>query len=220
MAFAERIDAFDYSQACLDWAGEKASENGLDNINYWQADINEIKLKRNHYDFVISVAALHHVANLEHVLQEINGSLKPGGLFFYDEYVGPNRMQWTDEVLNEVNQVLATMPSRYRKQVSGGLKKKEERVPIKKMIEIDPTEAVRSEDILPLTGRYFEVLEKREYGGAILMPLFMNIVGNFNASREEDRRILDHCLNREKELLRDGVILANGVIVVCRKKVS
>jgi 2-polyprenyl-3-methyl-5-hydroxy-6-metoxy-1,4-benzoquinol methylase len=218
MDFAESIDAFDYSQACLDWAREKASEKGLDNINYWQADINEIKLQRNHYDFVISVAALHHVDNLEHVLQEINGSLKPGGLFFYDEYIGPNRMQWTDEVLAEVNRVLATMPSRYRRQVSGGMKKKETRVPIEKMIEIDPTEAVRSEDILPLTGKYFEVLEKREYGGAILMPLFMNIIGNFDASREEDRRILDYCLKLEKELLEDGVLPANGVAVVCRKK--
>jgi len=220
MDFAERIDAFYYSQSCLDWAREKASEKGLDNINYWQADINEIKLKRNHYDFVISVAALHHVADLEHVLSEINGSLKPGGLFFYDEYVGPNRMQWTDEVLNEVNRILATIPRRFRKQVLGGRKEKEERVSIEKMIEIDPTEAVRSEDILPLTGQYFEVLEKREYGGAIMMPLFMNIIGNFDASREEDRRILDYCLNREKELLRDGVIPANGVVVVCRKKVK
>ncbi len=218
MGFASQIDAFDYSQACLDWASELASGDGLNNINYWQANINEINLKPDNYDCVIAIAALHHVSNLEHVLEEINRSLKPGGLFFYDEYVGPNRIQWSDDVLKIVNHVLKIIPSRYRKSVSGALKKREERVSVEKMIEIDPTEAVRSEDILPLTGRYFEVLEKREYGGAILMPLFMNIIGNFDANRDEDRRILDFCLYLEKMLLEKRVLTANGAVVVCRKK--
>ena len=94
----------------------------------------------------------------------------------------------------------------------------EERVPVEKMIEIDPTEGVRSEEIIPLSEKYFTILARKEYGGAILMPLFMNIVGNFDAEREADRQILDYCLSREKELLRDGDLPANGVVVICRKK--
>ncbi len=220
MGFAAEVDAFDYSRACLDWAADLARKGGLNNINYWQADINKISLIPEHYDFAISVAALHHVSNLDYVLQEINRSLKPGGVFFFDEYVGPNRMQWPDEVLRIVNSVLKIMPPRYRKDLSGRIKEREERVPVNKMIKIDPTEAVRSADILDVAGRYFEVLEKREYGGAILMPLFMNIIGNFDAAREEDRRILDFCLYLEKSLLENGVIKANGVVAACRKKES
>jgi len=155
MGFAAEIDAFDYSRACLEWARDLAAQEGIKNIHYRQADINTIDLPPERYDFVVSVAALHHVQNLEHALGQISRSIKPGGLFFYDEYVGPNRMQWSDEVLKIVNSTLKIIPSRYRRSVTGGLKEKQERVTVEQMIEIDPTEAVRSEDILPLTGRYF-----------------------------------------------------------------
>jgi len=218
MGFADRIDAFDLSPACLEWARELASGRRLDNISYFPADINTVRLEPDLYDCAISVAALHHVSNLEHVFAEVAGALKPGGLFFFDEYIGPNRMQWTDRVLEETNRLLAGFPRRYRRMVSGGVKTAEERVPVEKMIETDPSEAVRSKEIIGLAGEYFDIAEKREYGGAILMPLFMNIIGNFDAGRAEDREILDRCLERERSLLAAGEIPANGAVVVCRKK--
>lgn len=218
MGFAEQVDSFDNSSACLDWARDKAREEGMESINYWRADVNKIRLKRKKYNFVISVAALHHVYNLERLFGQINRSLKPEGLFFYDEYIGPNRMQWADDVLAEVNRSLEAMPARYRRKVAGGMKERMIRYPIEELIAIDPTEAVRSEEIVPLTEKYFDIVEKREYGGALLMPLFMNIIGNFDASRDEDRRIMDNCLEREEELLKNGDIPANGAVVVCRKR--
>lgn len=218
MGFVEQIDAFDLSPACLEWTRKLAGRKGWRNITYRQADINTVRLEPGAYDCVISVAALHHVTRLENIFGEVRRALKPGGLFFYNEYVGPNRMQWSDRVLEEVNAILARIPRRYRLQVSGGVKTEEQRVPPEAMTKVDPSEAVRSEEILPLTEEYFDVVEKREYGGAILMPLFMNIIENFDAGREEDRKILDHCLERERTLLTAGEILANGAVVVCRGK--
>lgn len=128
-------------------------------------------------------------------------------------------MQWADDVIGIVNSVLATMPARYKKKIYDGLiKEMEERVSVESMIEMDPTEGVRSEEIIPLSERYFTILERKEYGGAILMPLFMNIVSNFDASREEDRIIMDFCLLLEKTLLESGIIPANGMLMVCGKK--
>ena len=44
---------------------------------------------------------------------------------------------------------------------------------------LDPSEAVRSADILPLLHRYFEIVEYKPLGGAILQFLLANIAGNF-----------------------------------------
>lgn len=221
MGFAERVDAFDSSPACVDWARELAVQEGRTGIEYSVADANCIELPAETYDFVFSAAALHHVENLEHLFAQISASLKPGGWLVFDEYVGPNRMQWTDQVLEIVNGILEFLPDRFRVNVrAGSPKKREERVPIAKRIKIDPSEAVRSQEILPLAGRYFDLVEIREYGGAILMPLFMDIIGNFDAARQEDRLILDFCLLLEKTLLREKVVPANGVLGVARRRDS
>ncbi len=219
MGFASRVDAFDTSESCLEWASELAAKEGLSGIEYRLADANTVELPKEAYDFAVSVAALHHVENLEHLLAQVSASLKPGGWLVFDEYVGPNRMQWSDRVLEIVNEVLGILPERYRISVRDGLPKvREERFPVEKMIEIDPSEGVRSEEIIPLVERYFQLAARRQYGGAILMPLFMNIVGNFDAAREEDRMILDFCLLLEKTLLREKVVPANGVLGVARRR--
>jgi SAM-dependent methyltransferase len=219
--FANRVDAFDGSVAAIEWARDLAVEEGLQGINYWHDDVNTIQLEKNSYDVVMSMAALHHVLNLEHVMQEVSGALKPGGLLIYDEYVGPNRIQWDDKTLQIVNSILEILPDRYKvKTQYGNLKTEENRVPIERMIQIDPTEAIRSEDIIRLSEKYFDVVDRKFYGGAILFPLFMNIVGNFDADRESDRLTMDFCLNVEKILLREKVILPNFAVMVCRTKLT
>lgn len=216
--YAEHIDAFDASGASIEWASSLAKEQGLNIINYWVADGNSVRLREREYDLVISMAALHHIENLEHIFQEIRNVMKPGGLLFYDEYIGKNRMQWPEEVLKIVNGILMLLPRHYRVQISNG-KAKDEEIMVSEdlMIKRDPTEAVRSEDILPLTERYFEIVTRKDYGGAILMPLFMNIVSNFDSSRKEDCKIMDFCIYLEKLLLSSGAIKPNGTVVVCRK---
>ena len=47
------------------------------------------------------------------------------------------------------------------------------------MIVADPSEAVRSSEIVPLLEDYFSILEIKGYGGAILHELLYDIAGNF-----------------------------------------
>ena len=217
--YASAIDAFDASAGVLRWARDLAREKGLSNINYRQADLNTERLPAGEYDVVVSVAALHHLLDLEHGLDEIRRCLKPGGYLVFDEYVGPNRMQWSDRALEIVNEILSFLPARLRVQARHGIiKEREERVAVEKMKEIDPTEAARSEDILPLVKERFERVEVKPYGGALLMPLFMNIIGNFDSRRPEDRLVLDFCLELEKILLREKILDPIFVLGVAQKQ--
>jgi hypothetical protein len=43
------------------------------------------------------------------------------------------------------------------------------------MLAHDPSEAVRSDEILPLLEQHFDILEKRFYGGTLLHVLFASI---------------------------------------------
>lgn len=219
MGFSATVDAFDYSEAALEWARDLARKKGFSNISYRRADINSVELEPGGYDVVVSVAALHHVLELEHALDQIHRALKPGGLLFFDEYIGPNRMQWPDRVLEVANEILACIPKHKRVRFGdGSIKKREDRVPVERMLETDPTEAVRSEEIIAMVRDRFETVEIKPYGGTLLMPLFMNIVGNFNPEADGDRLILDFCLAAEKILLREKVLEPVFAVGAARKK--
>lgn len=53
---------------------------------------------------------LHHITNLEHLLEQVRIALCPGGLFVVLEYVGPSRFQWSDKVDYLMNRMLAALP--------------------------------------------------------------------------------------------------------------
>ncbi len=50
------------------------------------------------------------------------------------------------------------------------------------MKQVDPSEAIRSADILPLVHQYFNVIRCIGYGGTILHLFFDRIAGNFQES--------------------------------------
>jgi ubiquinone/menaquinone biosynthesis C-methylase UbiE len=52
------------------------------------AYLNDYDWKPSGYDLVIANGALHHIKNLEGVLDGMRRTLKPGGLLYVCEYIG------------------------------------------------------------------------------------------------------------------------------------
>jgi 2-polyprenyl-3-methyl-5-hydroxy-6-metoxy-1,4-benzoquinol methylase len=50
-------------------------------VEYVYADLNGVTLPKNEYDAVVVWDSLHHVANLEGLLEQVRTALKPGGAF-------------------------------------------------------------------------------------------------------------------------------------------
>lgn len=156
-------------------------------INYQVADVNKIVLSKNKYDIAFGSMAMHHFSNLEHIFNELRKSLKPNGLFILNEFVGPSQFQWTEKQINITNELLEILPEKYKVDLTtGDLKERIYRPAIEFMNDYDPSEAIRSSDIVPLVAKYFKIEERIDYGGTILHLLLQNIVGNFNPSKEED----------------------------------
>lgn len=217
------FDAVDISEEAIKVAKELATRSKLNNrINYLIKNINNIFLPENHYDLILVSHALHHIENLEHVLNEINKSLKPDGILVLNEYVGPSQFQFTEKQLRIMNELLEILPSRYRLDLSScdnkKIKEKIERPPIEFMNQVDPSEAIRSAEITPLIKKNFEVITQRDYGGTLLQFLLANIVGNFDEKKEEDRAFLDFLFKIEEILIRENIIKSDFTVIVAKKK--
>ena len=222
--FAKHIDAFDVSDTAVEDARRKATENGLQNVNFEVVDVNSVELPVDTYDLVYFNQSLHHIEALEHVYEQIAHSLKAGGIFFVNDYVGPSRMQWTDKQLEIMNEVLAVLPERYRVLLDGNLgykgtlKDTVHRTPVEVYLKVDPSEGVRSAEIIPLAKEYFDVLDERSLGGTIHYELLRGIIHNFDVNNEQDMALLEMILLLERMLLENNVIDADFKYFIAKKR--
>lgn len=186
----ESVDAFDGALGSVNEARQEAAARGWGKrLRYFAADFNTITLPRDTYDVVFFNQSLHHVARMEHLLRQVRRALKPGGLLYADEYVGPSRHEWTPERLTIHQIIYGFLPPEWRYY---------DRVPAP--IEYDdPSEAIRSSEILPQLRSGFEVIERRDYGGTLLSILIPLI--NWAVAPEEFQRNL---IIAEREWLLAG----------------
>lgn len=215
--FALAHDAVDLSPGAVERAARAAREAGLDHVSYSVADLNEVVLPERAYDVVFGVSAVHHVERLEHLFEQVARTLVPEGYFFLDEFVGPSQFQWTPAQLRAVNEVLASLPPALLRTPSG-VKGPVERPSLEAMNQGDPSEAVRSAEILPLLRRWFEVLEVRGYGGTLLHLALEGIAGNFPEADPVARAHLEAMFRIEDRLIASGVLSHDFVVAIARPR--
>jgi SAM-dependent methyltransferase len=217
--FCSHHDAFDIAAESIRKARDAAREAGLTHIRYETCDINRMALEPDAYDCAFGVHSVHHLEALEHVFSEVRKALKPGGYFILNEFVGPTRFQWTDRQLEVINGLLRALPPqlRIRCDGSGRMKQKVRRPTIAEMKRTDPSEAMRSAEILRLLPTYFEVVEVKGYGGSVLQMLLYEIAGNFQNADPETGAILETLSDLEEQLIALGDLHDDFALIVARK---
>ena len=158
------VVAFDASLASLAVARREARAAGQgDRIHYFAGDFNEPKLPEGAFDAIFIHQALHHVAKLEKLLRAVRRALRPGGIFYLEELVGPSRDAWDAERLRPLAEAYAALPREARRFDALP-------APIQ---DDDPSEAIRSGEIRTQLAVGFDVEHDRGYGGnalAVLVP--------------------------------------------------
>jgi 2-polyprenyl-3-methyl-5-hydroxy-6-metoxy-1,4-benzoquinol methylase len=217
---AQSIDACDLSVESIRLAQSLAqAENIGDRITYQARDIDTIELPVNTYDFVIIKMALHHFERLEHIFAQIAKSLKPGGVLVFNEFVGPSRYQWTDLQLQLMNVALKLLPQENTHSVwTQDYLREISRPTVEEMIALDPTEAVRSDDIMTVLADYFELLEYKPYGGTILHILLTHIMASFDVANPDDQARLRGLFQFEKTMIENGFIGSDFAYVVAKPR--
>jgi SAM-dependent methyltransferase len=214
------IDAQDVAEGAVRAAERKARELGLHRIHYQVANLDRDELPERAYDVVVAHSVIHHVERLERALDQIAASLRPGGVLALNEYVGPARLQYGDRALAIVNDVMARLPARYRRSavMAGEVYPHRERPDREYLTSVDPSESVRSDEILPLLAERFEVLERRELGGAVLQPLLYDLVQNFDDDDPYDAALLRVLCALEGRLVDAGALASDYVFLVARPR--
>jgi SAM-dependent methyltransferase len=266
-----QCDAYDVAEGSLDIARKNALDQGFINITYYAADIDEINLPNAIYDCVWVNGAMHHFSALEHVCNQILNSLKPDGLLILNEYIGPNRFQFSIRQKEIANACLQLLPLRYRlvlpeqtemtlarnpvnrglgwfisriinkvqdRDLIGAIHRRIEAYTktasheniyketivfpsINDVISADPSEAVRSEEIIGVLNSGFDIIEKKYWGGNIYQFLLAGIAGNFCNADRQTIGLIKMILNIEEMLIDCGELDSDfAYIVACPKIVS
>jgi SAM-dependent methyltransferase len=207
------LDAFDFSEASLGIAREKAAAKSL-KINFYRDDINEFEIPSDQkYDMVLCSGSVHHVREIERFFRVVNDALTSDGVFVFNEYVGPCYNLYPRKQLDVVNRLLQAIAPEFRRG------QKLEQSSVESALAGDPSESVRSSLIMPFASSYFDFEFCHPYGGTLLHPLYPLLRHDaMSNSTPEMQTIVRLLIEFETILLENGVLASDFVLCVCRKK--
>ncbi len=121
-----------------------------------------MELPEKTFDLVVAQTCLHHILFLERVAEQIWRSLKADGYLWIHDFVGETQFQYDLKRISIVNQILAILPEKFRKN----------KITVRLVTEIirpepgrlgSPFESIRSSEIVPVFQRWFTVEWKLEF---------------------------------------------------------
>lgn len=93
------VTAIDIQEGMLLEAQKRAREADLTNIRFLQLPLGQGTLEHNYFDRAVLVTVLGEIPDREAALQEIYGSLKPGGILLVEETIREPHFQTRGIVL-------------------------------------------------------------------------------------------------------------------------
>lgn len=218
--WTREVIAIDLSAKVLEVARGRAQAEGLAGIQYFQADMNclalgEGPLRPGSFDAVIGESCVHHCAELESLYRSLVTLLRPGGFLFLDEYVGPDRFQWSDSQIRHISRIANMLPKRLMTTLKGECRTAFRAPTVAEVVAVDPSEAVRSSEVFPLLADYFVDVQLRPYGGGILHLLLAHTAQNF--MDEAAAPYLRSVMAAEEELYRSGQLEHDFACAMARR---
>ncbi|WP_316399049.1 class I SAM-dependent methyltransferase [Bradyrhizobium sp. 33ap4] len=205
------LTAYDFSQASLD--ASKQLCTGLDICTFQKIDLNKEALPIANYDAVFTTGTMHHIEALDFCFASIAKSLKSSGLLWLNDYVGPDRFQWSDTQMRLADELLAQIPIKWR------LKDHVERCDAKALAEMDPSEAVAPSKIEDALFAHFDVLKTFQRGGTLLAPIFgSSCLSREMADSNEGHDTLRRLFDEEQRLISSGIIKSTHNMYIARPR--
>jgi ubiquinone/menaquinone biosynthesis C-methylase UbiE len=191
---------YDVSEKALELAQETAHRLGIEKrVHFYCQDLNDLDFPENSYDFVSFISSLHHVTQLESVLEKLYKAIVPGGLLFANEYIGPNRFAAPENHLQYARRMFRILDK--------SLKKPFPELPLPTVEEVilaDPTEAVHSEEIVDSLQRIFDRVEITPTNGSLCFNLWWGLNHDALFESREGFDLVQTALDLEAYLISSG----------------
>jgi len=191
-------------------------------LHFLQQDVNLGNYGNQCFDVVFAKAALHHIEQLEQAMDGIRRCLRPGGLLITIDFFGPSKFQWTDEQLEACNWFWRhRIPPNLQRGRDGHPVPVISRPTLQAMIEMDPSEAVRSGELYSMLQSQFDVLEDFALGGTVVhLLLSAGRVNHFDASDPLHNAVLEEAVAFEQQLIASGTLSSDFRFVVAKPRVA
>lgn len=191
------VDGFDLSPKSLDRV-RPASFTFRPRV----CDCNDLVLEAEKYDLVVASHGLHHVQNVGGLLYQIHKALRPGGVFFLNEWIGPERLGIPKRNAAWTRLLLWLLFRRRERTTHEGRVKG---LWLQHGPEsFDPSEACNSTEILPQLKKYFRVSFFFPYG-TLAYPAFEGTAANLSDERRFDRLRTEFVIRLESILTSAGL---------------
>ncbi|MDO8364847.1 MAG: class I SAM-dependent methyltransferase [Actinomycetota bacterium] len=207
-----KVEGYDLSQASLD----RYTPDGVEWVPH-KVDCNQMELPEAAYDLVVASHGAHHVQNLEGFFAQARRSLKPNGLLYMYEWIGPTYLQIPRRNrLFAKLLLIALFPKRTTRRTHVG------RVKGLRFIQdppesFDPSEACNSLQLYPEFERNFTPLAAH-FHGAITYPMFEGLAQNLAQAQPRTRKRLEFVVKAEKWLTKRKLVHPLFVVAVGERK--
>lgn len=217
-----QCDAIDLAPGAIEAARREAAALQASTIDYRVQDVERSALPPQHYDAIWFNGSLHHVGALESVCAGVCRALKPDGWLFFHEYVGANHFGFDPRQRAALEHAFGLIPERMRRSCvagQGGQVLQSVLMPDPaEVARVDPSEAVRSADILGVVRQHFDVVAENRCGGTLLQFVLHGIAGNFREDDPASMAVLEMLFAIEDGLIASGDLRSDFVAVAARPK--
>ena len=206
----EHFTVYELSPKRIADGRKAAKQKGLtERIEFIEQDAFTADIPDGHFDLVHWNNALHHMFDVDAALAWSKRVLAKSGFLYLDDYVGPNRFQWSDETLAVATRARASLTDQQLRR----REQPEQQVPlilgrpsVREIVRQDPSEAPDSARILEALERHFPAALLIPTGGAIYNLALTHTLHNFSDDDPVDQaRLRDLMLLDEMALQIPGV---------------
>jgi len=153
------------------------------------------------FDLIHWDNSLHHMFNSRDAIARTYDCLRPGGLFYMNDFVGSTRFQWSDAELEQINYFRKNLPPEiYNNPLGGKFQQQVKRPSLKQMIAADPSEAADSASIIPALEELLPSPKIIPTGGTIYHTALNDVLVNI----EEDSPLLTQALKIDEAITMKG----------------
>lgn len=216
----KHFELYELSQKGIDTGKQLYEKAGLSNhVNFYLKDPLKENIPHKSFDFVHWNNSLHHMFDVDEAVKWSYKLLKKGGMFYMDDYIGPNRFQWSDKMLDTANSIRALIPEKYFIVPDKPTEKFSRKV-YRANLDLlhDPSEAVQSELIIDSVKKYFPDAEVIYTGGVMYHLALQKILINFDENNNDDANLLKLVLAIDKLCIDVPKIGSHYAISIGRKK--
>jgi SAM-dependent methyltransferase len=197
----------DVSANAIVAAREIAKEQNLPVI-YEVADLNFVELPEKTFDLVVAQTCLHHILFLERVAEQVWRSLKRDGYLWIHDFIGETQQQHDLRRLSIVNQILAVLPEKFRKNKLTGRLVTEIKRPEPGHL-VSPFESIRSSEIVPRFQRWFTVEWKVEFDAFLRLVVPQGTRAAY-LENEDTRALFETLMLLDDLCIKEGVVQPSG----------